>query len=207
MTGLAPGKTTVRAVIGKLSATATVTVSAAENVKATPPLKPLKSGPLVATPNTFPSSIGLLPTNGVTNPPTHTPTHAPTTGGTKPVVPPPPVNPPPVVCPTAPPVPTDVTAFPTSDTSVAVSWGAPSVPAGCGFTLTGYSVSGADGAGTALSAIVPVGGSSAAFSNLAGGTASFSVVASYGAVNSAAAGASAAVNGPPAAAAAPAARL
>ena len=201
VTGLLAGKTTVRAVIGKLSATATVTVSAAANVKPTPPLKPLKAdGLLNLSPASFPSSIGVLSNGPTIDPVTGKPVTAPHQPPpvNPPPVNPPPVNPPPPVCPTAPPAPSEATVFATSDTSVAVSWGAPSIPAGCGFTLTGYSVSGSDGAGTALSAIVPAGGSSAAFSNLPAGAVSLSVVASYGAVNSAAVGASTTVNGPPA---------
>jgi hypothetical protein len=202
VTGLVPGKTTVRAVIGKLSATATVTVSAAANVKGTPPLKPLKAdGLLNLTPESFPTSIGVLSNGPTIDPVTGKPVvKKPSTGGSKPpvVVQPPPVNPPPPVCPTAPPAPSEASVFPTSDTSVAVSWGAANVPTGCGFTLSGYAVSGTDGAGAPLSAIVPAGGSSTAFANLPAGAVSVSVVASYGAVNSAAVGASTAVNGPPA---------
>ena len=62
MTGLTPGKTTVRAQVGKLSATATVTVSAAANVRVTPPLKPLQPGPLTGIgPNAIRHRSGLDP--------------------------------------------------------------------------------------------------------------------------------------------------
>ncbi len=181
VTGLAIGRTTVRASVGKLSATATVIVSAAANVKATRPLKPLTSGPLSVGPNSIPSSIGPLP-NGSVNTPVKQPvvktTHKPVTGSQPPVGSPPlNPNPPPVVCPTAPPAPSGVKAFATSDTSVTVTWAAPSVPAGCGFTLAGYSVTGS-GVATATA-------TSASFSGLtSGSTVQYAVTASYGTNNS-----------------------
>ncbi len=160
VTGLAIGRTTVRASVGKLSATATVVVSAAANVKAT-------SGPL---------------SNGSVNTPVKQPvaqtTPKPVTGSQPPVGSPPlNPNPPPVVCPTAPPAPSGVTAFATSDTSATVTWAAPSVPAGCGFTLAGYSVTGS-GVATATA-------TSASFSGLtSGSTVQYAVTASYGTYNS-----------------------
>jgi Bacterial Ig-like domain (group 2) len=179
VSGLTAGKTTVRAVVGKLTATANVVVSAAANVKATPPLKLLTSGSLLSlTPQSFPTSIGVLATGGpavATHPKKPVPTHkAPVT---HPPPPPPNTGPttnpkPPVAC-VNPPGPSGVTASAGLDaTSVVVSWAPPVVPAGC--TLSAYLVSGAGVAPQVVSA------TSFTFSGLAAGsTVSFAVAAGY----------------------------
>ena len=191
VTGLAVGKTTVRAVVGKLSATATVVVSAAPSVKATPPLKPLTPGaPLVLTPTGDITSLGPIQNPPVTvthpkTPATHKPPVATHTTSPPPVTPP--VITPPVVC--SAPAPLSVSAGPgPDDTSVTVSWVAPAVPAGC--TFSAYLLSGTGVAPQILS------GSSFTYSGLAAGsTVSFAVSIGYdtsGApVNSAAVGSNA----------------
>jgi hypothetical protein len=179
VTGLAAGKTTVKATVGKLSATAAVVVSAAQNVKVTPPLKPLTAQSLSGPgPTGFPSSIGILSTGApaVTHAktPVKTPVKKPTTGHTTsppPVVPPviPPVVPPPVVC-TAPPS-GGVSAVASDATTIVVSWTAPVVPAGC--TLSAYFLSGTGVAPQVLS------DTAFTYSGLAAGTYSFSVSVGY----------------------------
>jgi Bacterial Ig-like domain (group 2) len=165
VTGLTAGKTTVRAVVGKLSATANVVVSAAANVKATPPLKPLLAGPLSGLgPNSTPSSIGVLSTG----------TPVVTHHAKKPVTTPkPPVThtPPPVTTPVTPPsplcntatmvAPSGLAATPSSTTAgaVSVSWGSASstspCPAVSGYTVfvDGVPTTGSTGNGTALSGL------------------------------------------------------
>ncbi len=174
VTGLAVGKTTVRAVVGKLSATATVVVSAAPSVKATPPLKPLTPGaPLVLTPTGDITSLGPIQNPPVTvthpkTPATHKPPVATHTTSPPPVTPP--VITPPVVC--SAPAPLGVSAAAGADgISVAVSWTPPAVPAGCSFSA--YLLSGSGVAPQALS------GTSFTYTGLAAGTYSFSVSIGY----------------------------
>jgi hypothetical protein len=182
VTGLAAGKTTVRATVGKLSATANVVVSAAKNVKVTPPLKPLTPGAsLSLTPagDFIPSSIGPIASTGgtggnhkVTKPPvtTHKPpvtVHTPPV--TVPPVTPPVVVPPPVVC--SAPAPGGVSAAAVDGTTISVSWSPPSSAAGC--TLSAYFLSGTGVAPQVL------GGTSFTYTGLAAGTYSFSVSAGY----------------------------
>jgi hypothetical protein len=195
VTGLGVGRTTVRATVGKLSATATVTVSEAAKVRTTPPLKTLKPGPLPTGPNATPSSAGLIidPTNPATNPPVVT---------THPVTPPV-HNPPPVVVPPVNPPPPPACTFPAPSQlqaasfavgQLTVTWADPSA-AGC--TLQGVSVSVTDSAGATFSQPVGPLVGSATFGGLAGGAASVSATASYGTNNSAAVGTSGSVQAPP----------
>ncbi|HEX4015929.1 MAG TPA: Ig-like domain-containing protein [Frankiaceae bacterium] len=179
VTGLAPGKTTVKAVVGKLSATANVVVSAAANVRATPPLKPLTAGALgTSLPNTTPSSIGPLPTSPASA--NHTPKKKPPVvahpkppvviHSPPPVVVPPVITPPAVTC--SPAAPTGVAASGGADgTSITVSWTTPAVPAGC--TLSAYFVSGTGVAPQVLS------GNDFTYTGLAAGSYSFSVSIGY----------------------------
>ncbi len=196
VTGLLPGKTTVRAVIGKLTATATVTVSAAADVKATPPLKPLTADGLQnLTPQSFATSIGVL-AEGPTNTPTHTPTHKPTTGGTKPVVPPPP--PPPTVC--SNPVGGVSASVAANFSSITVTWGAPAAAAGC--TVSSYVVTGTDNGNQLGVQSFGPGSGSAVFGGLSQGSAaqnfSFSVDVGYAQISNAPAqGASATIPAAP----------
>ncbi len=182
VTGLAAGKTTVKATVGKLSATATVVVSAAKNVKVTPPLKLLTPGAsLSLTPagDVIPSSIGPIPSSGgsggnhkVKKPPvtTHKPpvtTHSPPPVVVPPVTPP--VITPPVVC--SAPAPGGVSAAAVDGTTISVTWTPPAAAAGC--TLSAYFLSGTGVAPQVLS------DTSFTYSGLAAGTYSFSVSAGY----------------------------
>jgi Bacterial Ig-like domain (group 2) len=186
VSGLAAGKTTVRAVVGKLTATASVTVSTAANVKATPPLKILTPGPLLGLgPSSIPTSLGVLSAGGGTvlahhNKPVKAKTprvskHTAPPPVTPPVRPPvvvPPVVTPPVVCTAPAPLSVAAGAGP-DDTSVTVSWVPPAVPSGC--TFSAYLLSGS-GPAQVLS------GTSFTYSGLAAGsTVQFAVAIGYSA--------------------------
>lgn len=182
VSGLKAGRTTVRARLGSLSGSAVVIVSSASNAKTTPAAsvtalapaagalgQPLGS-PGLPVGVSSPGHPGAGPQSGKTDHGTH---HVP------PVVthqPPPVVGVPAPVC-TNPPGPANVAAILSAANAITVSWAAPSIPAPC--VLSGYTITGTDGAGTVLSSVLGVGSTSATFT-VASGTSQFAVVASYG---------------------------